>query len=137
MLSVPVEIRKSSIHGFGVFAARDIDSGSVVWQFTPGLDRVVADYALKHAEPHSREYVMERGFINPTQPDEWVVCVDEAQFMNFPRHGEDANTILGGMLDGQYLLLASVNIPAGTEITVPPESDFDYTRKLSLYEPGQ
>ena len=130
MLTIPVQIRKSNIHGSGVFAARDIHSDEVVWQFTPGLDTVVGAYVLKYADPDVRNYIMERGFVNPLHPEDWVVCVDEAQFLNFPRRDEDANTKLGGLLDGQYLLLARVNIPAGTEITVPPESDFDYERKM-------
>jgi hypothetical protein len=66
-----------------------------------------------------------------------VICVDEAQFLNFPRVGESANLCLGGLQDGEHLLLAAVDIPAGTELTVPPESDTDYARKMKSYEPGR
>jgi hypothetical protein len=134
MLCVPVEIRKSVIHGYGVFALRDIHREEVVWQFAPGVDRVVPELGVKYAEPSVRVYILERGFINPTNPNETVLCIDEAQFMNFPPRGKEANTKLGGMLDGQYLLVAAEPIPAGTEITVPPESDFDYERKMKAHE---
>ena len=134
MLTVPVEIRKSEIHGQGVFAKRDIRQGAIVWQFSPGLDRVVSLYAVESAEPRSRKYIMERGFIDPDKPEEVVICIDESQFMNFPRVGIAANTALGAVLDGQHLLLAAEDILAGTEITVPPESDLDYDRKVKQHE---
>lgn len=134
MLTVPVEIRKSDIHGYGTFAQTLIKKGAVVWNYTPGLDQVVALYAIETADPRARNYAMDRGFINPDRIDEIVICVDEAQFMNFPRRGEPANTMLGGKLDRQYLLLAATDIPAGAEITVPPESDFDYERKMKQHE---
>lgn len=134
MLTVPVEIRKSEIHGFGVFACTDIRNGTVIWQFTPGLDRVTSLFAIRNAEARVRDYVMERGFINPQEPDDVVICSDEAQFMNFPRSGVLANTELGGVIDGQNLLVAAEDIMAGTEITVPPESDLDYARKMQQYE---
>jgi len=133
MLTVPIEIRKSEIHGYGVFALRNIPKEAVIWMFTPGLDRVISLLGVKNAEPSIRAYVMERGFINPQEPDDIVVCVDEAQFMNFPRRGEPSNTKLGGILDGQYLILAAEKILAGTEITVPPESDADYNRKMDWH----
>jgi hypothetical protein len=130
MLTVPVEIRKSEIHGYGVFAKTDIRHGTVIWEFTPGLDRVISLFAIQHAQPRVRDYVMERGFINPQEAEDVVICTDEAQFMNFPKPGVLANTELGGVIDGQNLLLASEDIMAGTEITVPPESDLDYARKM-------
>lgn len=134
MLVVPVEIRKSEIHGYGIFALEDIRHGTVIWQFTPGLDRVTSIFAIRNAEPRVRDYVMERGFINPQEPDEVVICVDEAQFCNFPKPSDLANTELGGVIDGQNLLLAAEDIMAGTEITVPPESDLDYSRKMKQHE---
>jgi len=134
MLTVPVEIRNSEIHGQGVFAKCDIRQGAIVWQFTPGLDRVVSLYAVESAEPRSRKYVLERGFIDPIEPDDVVICVDAAQFMNFPPEGIAANTELGAILDGQHLLLAAEDILAGTEITVPPGSDLDYVRKMKQHE---
>ena len=130
MLTVPVEIRKSAIHGYGVFARDHIPKGKVVWMFAPGLDIVRSVFALEQADPRTRDFIMERGFINPKKPDEAVICADESQFCNFPLPGEKANTELGNLIDGQYLLLAAQDIVAGTEITVPPDSDADYARKM-------
>jgi len=128
MMTVPVEISLSTIHGQGVFALRPIKAGWVIWQFNPSLDQKCPAALLKYAEEQVREFVMKRGYLN--ERDEWVVCVDEAQFMNFPDPGESANTKLGGKQDGEFLLLAATDIEAGDEITVPPESDHDYARKM-------
>lgn len=134
MLTVPVEIRKSEIHGCGVFAAKDIRKGDVVWMFDH-LDQRWPGYTVEYWEPRLRAYAEQRGYVN--KRGEVVICVDEAQFLNFPRIGETANLCLGGTQDGEDILLAAVDIPAGTELTVPPESDADYARKMKSYESGR
>lgn len=135
MLTVPVEIQKSAIHGFGVFAITPIKKGTVVWMFEPGLDQRISKLVVEYLDPSKRDYVIQRGYINPKEPEVFVLCIDEAQFMNFPAAGQTANIKLGGLQDGEYMLIAAIDIPAGTELTVPPESDLDYERKLSSYEP--
>jgi SET domain-containing protein len=128
MMTIPVEIGRSPIHGQGVFACELIRAGTVIWQFNPALDQKASAALLKYAEESVRQFVMERGYLNPN--DDWVVCVDEAQFLNFPNPQEVPNTKLGGKQDGEFLLLAAINIGPGEEITVPPESDCDYERKM-------
>lgn len=137
MLTIPVEIRKSEIHGFGVFAVTDIRAGDVVWMFHPGLDRRVSATAVKFCDPRAKDFILQRGYINPKSPDEIVLCLDEAQFMNFPRPDQPANLCLGGFQDGEHILLAAVDIPAGDELTVPMESDADFERKMEAYGPGR
>lgn len=134
MLTVSVEIKKSPIHGCGVFAVKDIRKGAVVWMFDPVDHRTPAS-ALKFWEPRLRAYAEQRGYVN--EQGDTVLCIDEGQFLNFPRLGETANLCLGGKQDGEYMLLAAVDIPAGTELTVPPESDLDYARKMKSYESGR
>jgi hypothetical protein len=135
MLTIPVEIQKSAIHGFGVFAIAPIKKGTVVWMFEPGLDQRVSKLVVEYLDQRKRDYVMQRGYINPKEPEVVVMCIDEAQFMNFPVAGEQANIQLGGLQDGEHILIAALDIPAGAELTAPPESDADYQRKLSTYEP--
>ena len=136
MLTVPVEIKKSPIHGYGVFAAEDIRRGAVVWMFAPGLDRRVSETVIKFAEPRAKEFILRRGYVNPRQPQEIVLCLDEAQFMNFAPVDQPANLVLGDLQDGEHILLAAVDIEQGTELTVPPESDYDYQRKMEAYGSG-
>jgi len=74
---------------------------------------------------------MERCYMNPDYPDDLILCGDEAQFLNFPVPPEEFNVELGGTVDGQDILVARRDINAGEELTVPPESDGDYERKLA------
>jgi hypothetical protein len=127
MLTLPVEIKRSEIHGYGVFATCDIHEGAVVWMFDP-IDLRWPAWAVENWEPRLKNYAKQRGYVN--HKGQLVLCIDEAQFLNFPRNGEKANLRLGGLQDGEYLLLADIDIPAGTELTVPPESDSDYERKI-------
>jgi uncharacterized protein len=129
MLMVPVEMKPSEIHGTGIFAKAHIRKNRVLWQFEPSLDRVIPPLVVKHAEPYLAAFIRDRGYLS-TQKPQWVLCIDEAQFWNFPRKGEEANTRLGDILDGEYLILAARDIDAGEEITIPPESDADYARKI-------
>jgi SET domain-containing protein len=131
MLTVPVEIKKSEIHGFGVFAKSDIRKNTVLWMFEPGLDMRVSKLVAENSDKRKRDYIMQRGYINPKNPEMIVLCIDEAQFMNFPASGEEANTYLGGIQDGEHILISAQDIAAGTELTVARESDADYERKLS------
>lgn len=130
MMMVPVTVGKSAIHGMGIFAVSPIRAGTVIWEYTPGLDRQVSHYAVNFGDPRIISYIKQRGYVNPDRLQVWVICVDEAQFWNFPKRGEPANTKLGGLLDGEYLILAARDIEANEEITIPPESDADYSRKM-------
>jgi SET domain-containing protein len=135
MLTVPVEIRKSSIHGFGVFAKNEIGKGTVVWMFEPGLDQRIPRLVVENSSQRKRDYIMERGYVNPKNPEMVVLCIDAAQFLNFPADGTEANIWLGDFQDGERILIAALDILAGTELTVPPESDADFQRKVSTYGP--
>jgi hypothetical protein len=129
MMMIPVEIKKSEIHGLGIFAVEPIRKGQVLWQFTPGLDWNVSDYAVQFSEPRKRAFIMERGYLNPRHPN-WVICIDEAQFWNFPAKGISANCVLGNELDGENLIIAGCDIAVGEELTICPESDADFKRKM-------
>jgi len=125
MMTIPVYVGHSKIHGQGVFARERVRAGTVVWQFHPSLEQKIDKVVLNYSEPTVGRFVMERGYLNPS--DQWILCIDEAQFLNF---AQPANTKLGGKQDGEYLLLAVTDIEPGQEITVPPESDCDYERKM-------
>ena len=128
-MRVPCQVRPSEIHGTGVFATETLAAGRVVWAYEPGLDRGITDFSVNHSEKRVADYIRARAYINPARPSMWIVCIDEAQFLNFPKEGEQANLSLGGSQDGENLLLAAREIQPGEELTVPPESDEDYFRK--------
>lgn len=130
MMRVPVTVGKSAIHGMGIFAIAPIRKGTVLWEFESGLDRQVSEYSVNYGEQRVYGFIRERGYINPLRPKVWIICVDEAQFWNFPKRDEPANCELGGLVDGEYLILAARDIEANEELTIPPESDLDYERKM-------
>jgi hypothetical protein len=95
------------------------------------MDRAISDYSVKYGDPEVMRFIQERGYINPARPKLWILCCDESQHLNFPKKGEQANLRLGGIIDGEHVLLAAREINPGEELTVPPESDLDYERKMS------
>ena len=131
MLMISVELKKSEIHGMGIFAADLIHKGRVLWQFTPGLDNNLSRYAVEYGEPRVKEFVLELGYFNARRVH-WVLFADEAELWNFPRRGEEPNCVLGGEQDGEHLILAGRDIVPGEELTITPESDGDYERKMQM-----
>ena len=132
-MTVKVTVGKSNIHGQGVFAAENIHKGQVVWMFTPGLDQVFSDFSVKWGEPRMRAFIHERAYLSPHEP-QWILPCDEAQYWNFPQRGEEANTYMGDKQDDEQMVIAARDITAGEELTIPPESDADYERKISQRE---
>ena len=130
MMRIPVTVGKSKIHGLGIFAVDPIAKGAVLWQFEPGLDRPISEYSIKYGEKRIADFLRDRGYINPANPKVWILPCDEAMFWNFPRNGEKANTELGGLVDGEFLILAARDIEPNEELTIPPESDLDFARKM-------
>src|SRR5215471_12030168 len=122
MMTVPVTVGKSEIHGIGVFALANIRKGQVVWMFTPGVDSKLSDYTVKYSEPRVQAFVLLRGYHNQAR-NTWVLCGDEASYWNFPRNGDQANCMMGAEQDSEKIVLAARDIQAGEELTIPPESD--------------
>jgi SET domain-containing protein len=79
MLAVKTELRKSEIHGFGVFAAEFIPKCKVVWYFKEGFDhRVSEDFVDALPEPARstlRHYSACWG-------GGYVISADDARFLN-------------------------------------------------------
>lgn len=130
MMRIQVSVGKSAIHGLGIFAVSPIKQGAVIWEYEPGLDHLFSEYAVTQSEKRIADFIRQRGYINPDNPQKWILPCDEAQWWNFPNREEPANTMLGGILDGEHLILAARNIEAGEELTIPPESDADFERKM-------
>src|SRR6267142_4095646 len=131
MLRVPVEIKPSAIHGYGCFAVAEIKKGTVVWSFSRIFDHLIHEYVRARAPKVEQEKLLERGFAHPIYPADIIMCGDESQFLNFPLPPEEANIELGGVVDGYDCLIAKRDIQVGEELTVPPESDADYERKIA------
>lgn len=133
MMKVPVEIKRSKIHGYGVFALGEIKKGEVVWSYGRLFDHVIPQHVLVRAPKAEQQKLLVRGYRNPHGTEETVMCGDEAQFMNFPPVGGEPNVIVSGVIDGFDILVAAHDIPIGEELLVEPVSDLDYTIKILGY----
>lgn len=107
MLKVPTIVKESEIHGIGVFLAKDVKLGELVWKFDPRCDFRRADFP---------EWLSAFVFSDKMG---MALDGDNARFMN---HSADPNLSDNGRYDA---LFAVRDIPLGEELTV------DYTSEHS------
>jgi hypothetical protein len=121
MLLVDIAVRRSPIHGLGLFALKDIPKGTDLWEFSPPDSRIAI------SEANSNDFHF--GYINPENPDFVVGCGDFSKFWNFgiycPNCGPSDKKRLG-----EYVIIALVDIGTGDELLISTKSDFDSKRKL-------
>jgi uncharacterized protein len=79
MLFVKTKLSYSPIHGIGLFANEFIKKGSVIWRFTPTLDRVYTQQELNSQTPHDKNFLETYCF---KYFGKYYLCVDDARFMN-------------------------------------------------------
>ncbi len=80
MFLIPTYLGPSSIHGTGVFTARDLPAGTLIWEFTPGVDWEIAPDALAaFPEPYQTEL---RAWCYLDETGVYVLCGDTGKFMN-------------------------------------------------------
>ena len=119
MFRVPTYVSRSSIHGWGVFAAAPIKSGTTIWEFDP-----TADWALTEAEmaafPAKLREQME-AWTYLSEDGDYILCSDGAKFMNhsFQPNCDDR---------GPKYTIAARDIAAGEELTCDYRS-FDMKSK--------
>lgn len=87
MLMVDTYLAKSKVHGIGLFAAKKIKKGTLVWSFHPALDLSISESDLNHLSSSSREQVLNYAYFNEKR-GLYILCGDDARFMN---HNDDPN----------------------------------------------
>jgi uncharacterized protein len=108
MLLVETYLSESPITaaGRGLFCRNHISAGTIIWEYTKGFDYVVKK--LPSLALH-RLFVRKYGYMPLEGPDQWIMCADDARFMN---HSEDPTC-----LDTGKYTTARFDLPAGTELT--------------------
>jgi len=89
MLMVPTEVRSSNIHGLGVFALTNIPKGTLIWTFREGFDNVIPTETLRTFPECIQIFIRKYGYRDNRHPDGYVMCNDDARFMN---HAVPSNT---------------------------------------------
>lgn len=91
MFRVPTYLAWSSIHGVGVFAAIEIPAGTLIWEFTPGVDwRFTPKELGSFPQPYQTKL---RTWCYLEESGQYVLCGDNARFMN---HSFEPNCDDGG-----------------------------------------
>jgi uncharacterized protein len=119
MFRVPTFVSRSSIHGFGVFAAAPIQQGAVVWQFDEGADWMLTEQEMA-AFPEKLQAQME-AWTYQGEDGSYILCSDGAKFMNhsFQPNCDDS---------GFFQTIAARDIASGEELTCDYRS-FDQKSK--------
>ena len=80
MFSIPTVLRRSTIHGVGVYAAVPISKGDVIWEFTPDVDwKIEQEDMERFPEPFQSRLRM---YSYLDESGVYVLCGDNARFMN-------------------------------------------------------
>jgi SET domain-containing protein len=116
MLLVPTKIGPSKIHGIGLFAAKPIKKGTVVWGLVPEIDIVLTPAILKRLSSVAYEQIMAYAY-QDNKTKEIILCGDDARFMN---HSEDANIMDNPKNRNESLAIHDISL--GEELTC------DYSR---------
>lgn len=114
-IRVPVYIAKSRIHGIGLFAAANIEKGTIIWDFDPNVDKILDGKPTKEQEDYCWR-----------ENDKYIIPGDKARYIN---HSDDPNTVVvyyGGPT------IAIRNILAGEEITENYQYDDDWSNYAEM-----
>ncbi|MDH3205761.1 MAG: SET domain-containing protein [Gemmatimonadota bacterium] len=86
MLRVPTYVAPSPIAGVGLFAATRLSAGSVIWEYTEGVDwRIDPADLERFPEPYQSRM---RHYVYQEESGVYVLCGDNAKYMN---HSDDPN----------------------------------------------
>jgi hypothetical protein len=108
MLRVPTFVAPSSIAGVGLFAATDLPAGTVIWEFTEGVDwRISPREFSRFPEPYRSRL---RHYVYEEDSGTFVLCGDNAKFMN---HEECPNCDDSGAVR----TVTNRDVRAGEELT--------------------
>ena len=129
MLRVPTFVAPSPIAGVGLFAATDLPPGTVIWEYTEGVDWRISPQEFElFPEPFRGRL---RHYVYEDDAGVFVLCGDNAKFMN---HSESPNC---DDPEGEYTV-TNRHIRAGEELTCDYRS-FDRESRvqgLVIFETG-
>ena len=127
MLCVKTRLGESRIEGVGLFAAEPIAKGTVVWRYDPRFDLKLDMRDIPASDTITREWLMRYGY-QPTEEPVYIVCGDNARFMN---HSDNPNVTMSP--EGTADNIAARDIAAGEELTCDYRTfDLHWREKLGV-----
>ena len=130
MLRVKTTLAPSRIHGLGVFADEPIRAGQTVWEIDQLLDLRISGIVFAALDKQTQDYIRRHCYVNYGQPDTFVVCFDDARFINFAKVPTLA---LACENTPDSPLIAARDIAVWEELTVGRETDADHDRKMKIF----
>jgi SET domain-containing protein len=128
MLMVKTRLAPSNIAGIGLFADQDIPVGTVTWQFMPGYDLLLTADEIDRLPDPARSDLRQHAY-RDAKSGLYVLCVDNARFMNHATLPNTAGIHTKGAIEGHDV--ATRDIRKGEELTCDYRSfDADVTVKL-------
>jgi SET domain-containing protein len=128
MLRVRTYLAPSPIDGIGLFADAFIPKDTLIWKFYPGFDLLVDLRELAEEDELVRECVLRYGYKLTFEYPIYVVCGDDARFMNHSSADPTANE------DG-WVTVAARDIARNEEITCD-YGTFDQRYRHTGFVPG-
>jgi hypothetical protein len=110
MMLVPTYVAASDVEGVGVFAAKPIKKGTLIWRFDDFFDRLVQVQSLDVLDPIARDYLLRYVYPHFGDKNFLIYETDNGRFMN---HSACPNTNFKDENFGYALF----DIDAGMEIT--------------------
>src|SRR5262245_36367745 len=108
MLNVKATVAPSKIHGLGLIARERIPAGTLVWEFFPGFDLVIAPEQFARLAGSAQEQVQHYGTLHELS-GAFLLSAGDDRFTN---HADAPNTTMDG-----FRSYASRPIEPGEEIT--------------------
>lgn len=116
MLNVKTTVQASTIEGLGLFAAEKILKDTVIWKFDPRFDIFFDPEEVKKMEPLQRYFIDRYAYLSTTT-GKYVLCADDARFMNHSVHNSNVD-IVPFPGEPETRAVAKRDIESGEEILV-------------------
>lgn len=127
MLLIPTYVKRSRIHGFGIFTTTAVKRSEVIWTYNPEMDFRIP---LKEMD----ERAMHFAYVNRENPEWAVLCGDHAIYWNFAMDFNCTESC-PPRRDFESPIVAIRDISADDELTLCFCTDADAMRKLSFQSP--
>lgn len=125
MLLINTTVKKSNIHGNGLFTLEDIKKGQIVWKFDPIFDKIWSISQVDGFPEHIKNFIYTYGWLDKEDKNNWRLSVDNERFVN---HSDNPN--LNTLNSDCFCAIANIDIKNGTELT-QNYNEFDYNlRKM-------
>jgi hypothetical protein len=111
MLMVDTELRRSEIHGTGVFLLQAVRKGDLIWRFDSRIDRVYSQEEVASLPERLQRFLRTYSTWNEASRL-WILCGDNGRHFN---HSDTPNTLSLGTGFGDDV--AAEDLPVGVELT--------------------